>query len=427
MSPELGFNGGPEASSEASASNETGFACEELDVNEIQCQMNRDDHSCVDGKAREVQKIEPLEVDILKVTDSGFKELVESERGYMTESSSSFDSSASWAGNDDAEVISCSNGRDVSSELGDEFRKRKKKVTSHWRTFVQPLSWRIKWVELQVMQLQCLARKYDKELSCFNHSNNFKLENVTTEGLCARSFPFPNNRLRSKILQRKKRRRVEDTEDINGYMSRHKLFSYYEHKKSIEGASIDDVFGPTGKDIGNLGFGPKSELHWLLPRYELNASEQILRRISVLESQVSQLRSRVDKVLSENAWKFSSTENLSFRLPSNALSSSSQNPSPNGGGKKDIVPQGSTPTRADVFETANNSLLGGVHNGDGDILMDNKRMPAPKVEESELPVDNGQPVTQLRSLSKRTSSKIKKKKTTRRRKSIRLRRVSSTT
>jgi hypothetical protein len=55
-------------------------------------------------------------------------------------------------------------------------------------------------------------------------------------------------------------------------------------------------------------------------------SEHILRQIEVLKSQVHKLKSRADKVASENPVKFSSVNNLSLLAPSNALTSSEQNP-----------------------------------------------------------------------------------------------------
>ena len=55
-------------------------------------------------------------------------------------------------------------------------------------------------------------------------------------------------------------------------------------------------------------------------------SEHILRQIEVLKSHVHKLKSRADKVASENPVKFSSVNNLSLLAPSNALTSSEQNP-----------------------------------------------------------------------------------------------------
>lgn len=485
MGLELGLNKGSEAVTEASALKESGAASKELEVNDIKCESNCEDYSVLAEQRDKVYGAELEEVDILKVTNSGCKELDESECQFATESSSSFDSSTSATENDaamsDAEIVSGFNGHYASGEphsgLGNEFRKRKKLVTPHWRRFVQPLSWRIKWIELQVMQLQFQARKYDKELAGYNHQNNFQLESVRTESFGSKSLPFSNNRPRSKVLKRKKRKRVEDTEDTAVYMSRHNLFSYYERKRPFaDGTSLDDDRGPTAipieKENGNHGFGDNDEHQWFGSRDEHNSSEQILRKIGVLQSQVGQLRSRVDKVLSENAGKFSSTENLNLFLPCNALSSSSRNPSsPKSGGKMAvgsslasqlmsdyntgdmIAPQGAISTRGDgtsipdVIESTSQSLIGGISNGEGDILIDNKRMSnleevmihqveksclpeeaprealPPAVGEPELPVED-QPAPKIRSLSKLSSSKIKKKKT--RRKARRWSRRSST-
>ncbi|CAH9130695.1 unnamed protein product [Cuscuta epithymum] len=425
MSLELGFNKGSEASTSASALKDSEFASP----------RNHDDYSFISEQKGEVHGIDHVEIDTRQATNSCFKELVKPECGYMTESSSSFDSSASWIENGDApfdaEIGSSSTWCDVSSQshsvLGDEFKKRKKKVASHWRAFVQSLSWRIKWVELQVMQIQCQSRKYDKELSFFNHHRDFQMENVTAEGLCAKAFPFSNKTLRHKSLRRKKRRRAEDTEDISVYMSRHNLFSYYEHKESsAEGASVNDAFGPIA-----IPFEKDWVNHGLVAKGEHNSSEKILCQIDVLESQVRELRSRVDKALSKTAVKFSSTENLRLPSPCKALSSSPQHPPLKGGGKIGIAPQGgSTLTHghgvniAQVVETTSKPLFHDPNSVEDDDLINKKRVINPVVGESEPPSVDGHTVSELFP-PKLTSSTIKKKKT--RRKAQRLSRLSSST
>lgn len=104
---------------------------------------------------------------------------------------------------------------------------RKKRLTSHWRTFIQPLMWRCKWVELQIKKFQSQAKKYDTKLAEMNQRKLCRLENLKSEGIGGKSLPFSNNCRREKVMQRKKRKRVEDTMDAATYMSHHNMFSYY--------------------------------------------------------------------------------------------------------------------------------------------------------------------------------------------------------
>lgn len=125
-------------------------------------------------------------------------------------------------------------------------------------------------------EFQSQALKYDRELAKYDKRKQFELEKFNSEGLGAKSLPFPNEVRTNKIMKRKKRKRVEDTVDVASYMSHHNLFSYYgmrhtkvtfcivffpyivtlfnldkwyfaENKSSVgEGASLID-------DCGNLG------------------------------------------------------------------------------------------------------------------------------------------------------------------------------
>lgn len=54
--------------------------------------------------------------------------------------------------------------------------------------------------------------------------------------------------------------------------------------------------------------------------------EQILHKIGVVHLQVTNMKTRLHKIMSENAGKFSSTDKLSLLAPCNALTSSAVNP-----------------------------------------------------------------------------------------------------
>lgn len=104
--------------------------------------------------------------------------------------------------------------------------RKKKKVTTHWRSFIQPLMWRCRWTELQIKKLQSQAQQYDRELEAYNKGKQIQLDNSTpTDGV--KSLPFSQINPRGGVLKRKKRKRVEATSDVTAYISHHNLFSYY--------------------------------------------------------------------------------------------------------------------------------------------------------------------------------------------------------
>lgn len=72
-------------------------------------------------------------------------------------------------------------------------------------------------------------------------------------------------------------------------------------------------------------FWANDEMQWLESRDSVNSWEHILRKIGYLQSQVAQMKSRVDKVMSEDVGKYSSADDLSLLMPSNALIGSPRN------------------------------------------------------------------------------------------------------
>lgn len=104
---------------------------------------------------------------------------------------------------------------------------RKKKLTDHWRRFIRPIKWRSKWIELQIKELHLQALKYDRELAEYGHRRQLEFENRLAEGCGAKSLPLNCQVKRNHVMERKKRRRVEDTTDLASYMSTHNIFSYH--------------------------------------------------------------------------------------------------------------------------------------------------------------------------------------------------------
>lgn len=102
---------------------------------------------------------------------------------------------------------------------------RRKKLTPHWSSFIQPLRWRCKWVELQMKKLQSQAQLYDRQLEAYNEKKLNQLDDSMEGG--TRSLPFSQKNVKIVVFKRRKRRRTESTTDITEYMSHHNLFSYY--------------------------------------------------------------------------------------------------------------------------------------------------------------------------------------------------------
>ena len=87
--------------------------------------------------------------------------------------------------------------------------------------------WRCKWIELQIKELQSQALKYDRELAEYDERKQCEFECSKLEGIDAKSLPYSSQISRSKVMKRKKRKRLESTIDITSYMSQHNLFSYF--------------------------------------------------------------------------------------------------------------------------------------------------------------------------------------------------------
>ncbi|KZV43503.1 hypothetical protein F511_19047 [Dorcoceras hygrometricum] len=292
----------------------------------------------------EVQSNANVEVNITDCTKSGGREFVAAEYHDTTESSSSFGNSDTNSVDplDDSEIISEFHGDAASSlgfeGLGEPFRMRKKRVTGHWRSFIQPLMWRCKWAELQIRTFESQARRYDRELEEHNRRKKNQLQNPSLEGLGVKSLHLTSSNPGNGVYMRKKRKRTEDTMDIASYMSRHNLFSYHESKKSSgKGLLKDDELknraAATQKvDVDNELWVNDEQL-FLEPGDGDNPLETILGKIEFLRTRVLKMKSRVEKVMSENAGKLSFMDDSSILVPFSALIGSHQNTSPNNGDK----------------------------------------------------------------------------------------------
>ena len=76
---------------------------------------------------------------------------------------------------------------------------------------------------------------------------------------------------------------------------------------------------------GNDGFGVNEEWPFLKFRDVENSMGQMLSKIELVQSQVRELKTRIDKVVNENSGKFSSINSLSLLVACDALTSSDGN------------------------------------------------------------------------------------------------------
>ncbi|KAK4416064.1 hypothetical protein Salat_2713800 [Sesamum alatum] len=372
---------------------------------------NKGDANLV-GQIAEVHRDTDVEVNITECTKSGGVDLVEAECLDTTESSSSFDDCDYGVENvntlADSEALSDFHG-DAASALdfdgfSEMFRMRKKKPTTHWRSFIHPLMWRCKWVELQIKKFEAQAREYDRKLDEYSQRKQTQLEIHPLEGLGVKSFPLGQSDATTEVLRRKKRRRAEATEDVAAYMSHHNLFSYYEDRKHFtEGASMDNELKNPAKRTQKVNTDDECLADDEMLRVETGSGdkslEHIFQKIEFLQSRVGKLKSRVDKVISAKAEMFPSTENLSLPVSDDALIESPLNTAtpPNDEDRMPVgnyiaaqlisefnmsdllVPESILTDQGEVFTDANGSInhisfADACGNGDDELLIDNWRV-----------------------------------------------------
>nr|POF23508.1 hypothetical protein CFP56_40082 [Quercus suber] len=253
---------------------------------------------------------EDLEVDIVGSTIKSDIGLTKSEDPDATDYSSSFADSAS----DIENCSGLSEGEVESQFFGDNG------LGSSFDTF-----------ELRIKEMELQALKYARELAAYDQRKQPGFDQFTFEGLGSKSLPFSSQCFKKKAIKRRKRKRVEDTTDLTSYMSKHHLFSYLELKKSDpDGFSVADDFGnpviTDQNDPCNDKFGISNDWSFFEFRDGDNFLEQVLWKIELVHSRVHKLKSQIDVVMSKNAARFSSSENLSLLAPGDAQTSSAHSP-----------------------------------------------------------------------------------------------------
>lgn len=281
---------------------------------------------------------EEQEVDIVESDENNIA-TTDEEDPNATEYSSSFSDTAS----EDADMLcnELAEDAEVESHYWDEtdlgpaydsfssiFHYRKKRLTNHWKSFIRPLMWRSKWVELKIREIESRALEYPKELESLHQEKlgvNIDPSVLETYGKGIKSLPFSNPSYRKRAAKRRrKRKKVESTDDLTSYMSHHNLFSYIETRRlSSDGMSMaDDDFG-AGKDprVDSKDQVDLVDDDSLFDHREGDSVlEEVLWKIELVHSQVLRMKSQVEVVMSKNAARFSSSENLSHLAASSAPS-----------------------------------------------------------------------------------------------------------
>ncbi|KAJ0836853.1 hypothetical protein HanRHA438_Chr16g0771621 [Helianthus annuus] len=311
MGPVLDFKERNETAMEASTSkNHTAFASMPNDKN-----MKLD--SKYKGKFAMGVPLNEQDLDVSKSKNENGGASNQPQSGDSTASSSSFGDVFSDFGACELE----SDNEVMSDFRGDLIPVRKKRVTSHWRKYVQPIMWRCKWAELQLRKFQSMGIMYGKEIEKYKQTKRLKYNNSELDYGCAKATPFFHDSQREKPMKRKIRKRHEER-DPEAYMSQHSLFSYIATCGSPPHAPTMDAdptnLGPSSpKNAGNE-FRVPDELLSLEFRDDYSL-EQILWKIELSLSQVSEMKNKLNTVMTENSERILSTEEITLHESNNAL------------------------------------------------------------------------------------------------------------
>ncbi|CAK8577581.1 unnamed protein product [Lathyrus sativus] len=195
------------------------------------------------------------------------------------------------------------------------FRPRKRKLTDHWRSYIRPLMWRLKWTEIRLAQVESQALKYTRKLKECEKEKHRVPHGFNMEESGSKSVPYTSHQYRSKARKRRNRKKVEKSTDIASYTAHHYLFSYLESKKADRESSLDDDFdNPVIEEPPHADSRERREDHQpLLKCTNVDVSyEQLLWNIDNLHNRVRTLKSGINAITSRNASKFSESENFSL-------------------------------------------------------------------------------------------------------------------
>ncbi|KAI5431951.1 hypothetical protein KIW84_035910 [Lathyrus oleraceus] len=246
-----------------------------------------------------------VEVDI--IGNSGFKGVENSCMDLAVVESSS---SSSYG--DACPGSALTDSDEAESSIRDERSKglprlRKRKMTDHWKKFIFPIKQRCKWLEIQLRKLDSQAKKYEEAIAAYDQQKQLRFLMPAGDVLHIKSVPKSDGIKRNEVMMRKKRKRVEEC-DLSTYMSNHCLFSYYENKNRDHDVPVEDSRNDVTSDVDNAEeFKLNDTRSSVDHRKDTDKSFlELIEKIEELSSQVENLKTRINTVITENPGKFSS-------------------------------------------------------------------------------------------------------------------------
>uniref|UniRef100_A0ACD5TZS5 Uncharacterized protein n=1 Tax=Avena sativa TaxID=4498 RepID=A0ACD5TZS5_AVESA len=197
---------------------------------------------------------------------------------------------------------------------------RKKKVTADWRNAVRPMLWRCEWLELRMKDLLSQVSKYDSQLALIKQEKELQRAISKTNG--SRAESGKSYRGHANIsMERRKRKRHEDTVDTSLYLKKHQILSYFFDKQN-KGAETggflidDDSHGSVGDHTKGLldivGLPASKEYDMVSKQFKL---QKILMKIGGIQSRVHRLQARLSKACSKQAKLASSMDHAQVEVP----------------------------------------------------------------------------------------------------------------
>ncbi|OIW10158.1 hypothetical protein TanjilG_27909 [Lupinus angustifolius] len=230
---------------------------------------------------------EDMEVDIVSWTNKGDLAVNKNEDPDATENSSSFADTTS-----DTENCYRLSDAEVESELiGDN--------DSSCTIGAFGSAFQIRWTELRIKEMESQALKYSKELAEYDKGKHMEPDLYTLEEFGSKSLPFSSDQ-------------------------------YRKNKKSDpDGCLADDSSNPVITEVHadpTQGFGITDDQYdqYFSEFGDADASlEQLLWAIDNVHARIHNLKNHMNEIMSKNASKFSSSENLSLLLPHGDVQTSS--------------------------------------------------------------------------------------------------------
>ncbi|CAH8317463.1 unnamed protein product [Eruca vesicaria subsp. sativa] len=316
----------------------------DIEEKSMRCTSNFEDHSFYNvedqsedhcgGEGDEIKEGEE-DVDVvgcLGLNDKNRVDVTECDDGNGTdEYSSSFSGTVSEHESDKTGFNDQEADSMMCTDTSLPFLMKKKKLTDHWRKFIQPITWRCKWVELKIKELQNQARMYDKEVKESRQAKQLELENLKSEEVGVKALPpLSCHTQKTQLKKRHKRKRVEEAADVPANALNHNLFSYHAYRKSNADTALND--NSRKLDKKNKSSKEDAVFSEETPPLEFREGdaflEQILLKIEAAKLEVHNLKNRVDKVMNENPSRFSVDDTVIMLGSAAAVATGSEQQNP---------------------------------------------------------------------------------------------------